>query len=89
MRAFRCNPSRKIRERQLLPMSDDYALLQYRYIRSSNLGTMEKQLDRYLYHFEVLTRQGSLVADVTFKRLDDLDEFAGSFMGCFTDLDAL
>jgi len=70
-------------------MSDDYALLQYRYIRSSNLGTMEKQLDRYLYHFEVLTRQGSLVADVTFKRLDDLDEFAGSFMGCFTDLDAL
>lgn len=50
---------------------------------------MEEQLERYLYHFEVLTRQGSLVADVTFKRMEDLNEFAGSFLGCFADLDAL
>ena len=50
---------------------------------------MIEQPERYLYHFEVLTNHGSLVADMSFGRLTDLNEFAGDFLGCFTDIELL
>ena len=50
---------------------------------------MPDQSERFQYHFEVLTNQGSLVADMSFGNATDLDDFVGGFLSCFSEIELL